>query len=132
MTSYCINKYTEKLCNKLTKSVSTFFVSSNNINNYGRIVATSNNIYTKSNITTKLTDNLDISILSISHKNTNLIILSNNYVVKHISITRANIINWNYKLRTYPDIYIQCPPPPDDISKKVISTILLNTLRGDD
>ena len=140
MTSYCINKYTEKLCKKLSECISTL-INSININDrsYIRITAASNNIYTKSNTTTKLTDNLDISTINdaiikkafIPDKtlNADFIVLFNNYIVKHIGILTDNKINWNYRVKVTKDVYIRFPIPSDSINKKVLSNLILNNIR---
>ena len=65
LTSTNVDKYSETLCKKLSECISTL-INSININDrsYIRITAAGNNIYTKSNTTTELTDNLDISTIN--------------------------------------------------------------------
>lgn len=139
LTSTNADKYSDTLCKKLSECISTL-VNSVNINDrsYIRITANANNIYTKSNTTTELTDNLDISFISdaiikkvfISDKalNADFIVLSNNYIVKHIGIIIDNQINWNYRVKVTKDVYIHFPIPSNDITEKVISNLVLNNI----
>lgn len=140
LTSTNVDKYSETLCKKLSECISTL-INSININDrsYIRITAAGNNIYTKSNTTTELTDNLDISTINdaiikkafIPDKtlNADFIVLFNNYIVKHIGILADNKINWNYRVKVTKDVYIRFPIPSDSINKKVLSNLILNNIR---
>ena len=61
--------------------------------------------------------------------NADFIVLSNNYIVKHIGILADNKINWNYRVKVTKDVYIRFPIPSDSINKKVLSNLILNNIR---
>jgi hypothetical protein len=116
---------------KLFNDLSTRIISSvPNNNEYIKIIATANNIYIISNTTKQLTSKMNISIIhNAIFIDTDIVILSENNVIKHIGLIYNNTINWSYGICITKDMYIQNDIPNNKLSKQAIATAILNNLR---
>jgi hypothetical protein len=71
--------------------------------------------------------------ISIIHNaifiDTDIVILSENNVIKHIGLIYNNTINWSYGICITKDMYIQNDIPNNKLSEQAIATAILNNLR---
>lgn len=116
---------------KLFNSLSTRIISSISHNNeYIKIIAAANNIYIISNTTKQLTSKMNISIIhNAPFIDTDIVMLSENNVIKHVGLIYNNTINWSYGICITKDMYIQNDIPNNKLSKKAIAAAILNNLK---